>query len=196
MLLLLVPTGALCSCGEDSSADPCAGAATGVPSLEILGAPEEGGASTEPVVDGAPLALIHGPQSGFHVWMNLRIRGMCPSGVRIARRISNAATGDVILAVGERQTFTAAPGDAGAFQLGAAFPFFMCPQSLGYPVRDQLMRAEVQVTDASGRTASASVTMLPTCSADVQGGVYLSDCLCMCAAGGTCMTGDAGSATD
>lgn len=195
-LAMLALASALVSCGDDAGVGPCASTAVGAPTIEILGAPEEGGAGTEPIVEGAPRALVHGPQSGFHVWMNLRIRGMCPSGVRIARRMSDAVTGDVILAVGERVTFTQAPDDATAFQLSSAFPFFMCPQDLGYPIRDRVMRAEVQVTDSRGRTASTTVTMVPTCSADTQGGAYLSDCLCMCAAGGTCMPGDAGTAPD
>ena len=160
----LLPASALCSCGDDD-VDPCAVAPVGPPTLEILGSPEEGGTSTEPIVDGAQRPLIRGAQSGFHLWMNLRIGGMCPSEVRIARRMSDAETGNVIISQGERATFKPTPGDPNVFQLDAAFAFFMCPQSLGYPIRDQLVRAEVQVTDANGRTASAMVTMVPTCSA-------------------------------
>lgn len=152
------------------------------PSLEILGADDEAGTAFVSIVDGDARPLIHGSQSGFHVWMNLRARGVCPARLRLDRRITDVLTGELLSAQGETATLPRSPDDPNVYEFPSAFAFFLCPNTSGLQVRDRLVRVDMKVTDVAGRVAMASVNIVPTCMMSTQGGVYYDACLCICGA--------------
>lgn len=192
-LALLAAAGiALPGCGAEE--DPCVAASEAAPAAVLVGAPEEGGAAVEPLADGDRRPLVRGSQAGFHVWLNVRATGLCPRGVRVARRAVDAETGAVLLAQAERADLvvaTASPADAGpavagTHQLAEAFPLFLCPHALGAPVRERPLRVEVTLTDVRGATVTATRALVPVCDPATQGGAFLEDCRCACQEGAEC----------
>jgi hypothetical protein len=65
---------ALPCCSSSAPFDSCG---VDEPFLDIGSAPVDG-STFLPVEEGQPVELIHGPQGGFHVWLQLRTRNLCP----------------------------------------------------------------------------------------------------------------------
>jgi hypothetical protein len=168
---------------------------TGPSSIVLVGAPEEAGSAVEGLADGDRRALVRGAQAGFHLWINVRASGLCPAGVRVARRVVDAETGTVLLAQADRTDLVAAPASPidgapeipGTHQLAHALPLFLCPHPLGAHVRERPMRVEVTLTDARGLTVSAARPLVPVCDPTTQGGVFTDVCRCACQEGAACL---------
>lgn len=169
-------------CAEEAPlADPCTGSLAEPPSLEILGAPSEGGREVEAIVEDGDRPLIRGMQAGFHLWINLRVRGMCLEQGVITRELYDATTNALLIAQGERANFTPTTGEPFSGRLAEAIAFFACPDPLGARLDGTSVRIRAKVRDRVGRIAEDEVRFFPRCDEAVQDGVFYRNCLCSCA---------------
>jgi hypothetical protein len=142
----------LAACGPD----PC----SGEPSIELGGADDDGGGYVA-FEDGADRNLVYGTQGGFHVWLQLRTRGLCPGSTTLERRAVDTA--------GAVRVYNRGPlplvevGDA--YELPNAERIILCPPTDALPVIDQPLRFEVTATDGEGDTAYAEIHIVPRCPA-------------------------------
>lgn len=141
----------LCACGSD----PCAG--TEEPALEIGGAGDDGGAF-EAFSGGADRDLVYGTQGGYHVWLQVRMRGLCPD-TTIFERSAIDETGAV--RVYTRGMVPFVETDDG-FELPSADRVILCPPNDG-PVVDRPLLLRASVFDDTGRRAEAEISLVPRC---------------------------------
>ncbi|MBX3272526.1 MAG: hypothetical protein KF729_19865 [Sandaracinaceae bacterium] len=147
-------------------ADPCAD--LDAPAL-ALGSSDAAATRFEPFEDGAPLPLVAGPQGGMHVWLSLRLTGLCMEHVRVERRIVDDATEEIVEL--QRGPLRFVEGDApDTWVTAGAIPMILCPTTRS--VVGERFRFAVRAEDSLGRSA---VSMRPFVAACVEGACELCD---------------------
>ncbi len=135
-------------------------------SLEIGAGEEDGGPGFLPLEAGAQLALVAGPQGGFHVYMNLRVQGddaavaFGPNPIvrRAARRSSDGA---LIQRATRREPFIET---VGGFDTSPSLLVILCPTPPGVPIADQTIALDVSVSPPDGGPGvSARAEFVPVC---------------------------------
>lgn len=141
-------------------ADPCADI-SGTPSLLIAGS-DDAAETFETFDDGAERSLIMGTQGGMHVWMQLRIAGLCTAGLDVDRRVeTDDAAGELVDVQRGPLRWVDGP-EPGTFELRAPLTMILCPTTR--PVIDQPFRFAVRAEDAEGRVVIERKPFVAACS--------------------------------
>jgi len=180
---LLVIATALVGCAGDDG--PCQSLPLEGGDLEIGGSPETS-IGFEPFADDADRPLVRGQQGGFHVWLGLQGRGLCPGRTDLEVRVFEQSTDTMPVFFHQPLRFEPAVDDPAVVELPRGIPMFICPSSMaGTPIADATYRVEVVATDVDGRRAASSRTFVPRCDASIQDGAFYDTCRCLC--GDVCM---------
>jgi hypothetical protein len=146
----------LAGCGPDYCAEPA-----GDPSVTIGGA-DMAGARFEAFEPGAQRPLVFGEQGGMHVWMSLRLSGMCPETTNVERRVVGEE--GMVRVFGRGLLMFASAEPDGTFELSSALAMGVCPDPLGRPVIGEPLRFVVSASDAEGRRAEHELAFVPACA--------------------------------
>jgi hypothetical protein len=128
------------------------------------------------VDDGAEFILAPGAQGGFHIWVNLRLRGV--SGELYVEREARRVIDDELVSRAIRQ-YVPVPDDALSnwWENPDAMPSFLCPAPLGIQVNDQELVFEVRVTTEDGTVMAADqMSMTVRCPEGAQAEFCLDIC--------------------
>jgi hypothetical protein len=146
-------------------ASACGGPTSGTGALQLGGAAPDGEGFWPLPGD---VELVPGAQGGFHVWLKLRVSGVAPGRVRLARTARRVSDGRLLLTtegVGEIGPI----GPGGYFEIPAPIPSFLCPSPLGIRVMDERVVFSVEMSDeASAPLGRASAEATPRCPAGDQ----------------------------
>jgi hypothetical protein len=119
-----------------------------------------------PGVDGTDVSLVPGAQSGFHVWLNVRVRGI--AGELALERTARRQRDGVLVFRGLPQLIeipAAARDDW--WESPVAAPAFMCPSPIGIQVFDEALVFEVRLLSDRGDDASVlaedTLVLIPHC---------------------------------
>jgi len=177
-LVLFVLGPILAGCGAEPG--PCDSLPMDGASVEIGGAPE-GALGFEPFDDGADRPLVRGSQGGYHVWLNVRARGLCPTSTRLELRVFEESTDTMVVFQSLPAHLEPSVDVPDSADLPRAIAMIICPALTdGVPVADAVHSVDLSLTDADGRRAEASRRFVPRCDPAVQGGAFLADCRCQC----------------
>lgn len=119
----------------------------------------------EPLPPDGRMTLYYGTQRGYHVWLQTRVSGFCPNGVRLTRTIE-----DPILRH-QYSTLRMVPTGDGRFVFPSAQPTFICPSNTpGVSLVDRPLDVLIEVeehaacdTGLSPRKVEATFHVIPTC---------------------------------
>jgi hypothetical protein len=150
----------------------CDGAHAAALSLEVgTGDPEHPVFNPLPV-DGR-VDLFPGPQQGYHVYLQVRVTGVCPNRFLVKRKIREPGKTQVIRSQEEHLTGLVNLG-GGDLVLPRAQPTFICPSNMpGVQMVDRELDLEVTFEEELGacdsladgaRTITQHVTIVPTCA--------------------------------
>lgn len=167
------------ACGGGGDELSCPDLPMGSVTLELGGSGEEG-ATFAPFDDGSERPLIFGTQGGFHVWLWVRARGLCPGSAAFTLRASDEETGQEVLLQEHRLVLDPVGSEEGSSTVRSALPLILCPNSVGQSVPDRPLNVVVEVEDADGRIGTAETSFVPVCDPSVQGGSFIDQCLCLC----------------
>lgn len=149
---------------------------TGEPALDI-GSAASAGTTFSPIEADHAVELVRGPQGGFHIWLQLRARNLCPEHLTIQRSTA-WSDGTEITEASESLSLIEASDPAlaelGWRELPAARPAILCPASrnvTGVPIL-----LKVAVVDSADRSAAAESIVVPACPTGEDAG----DCGTMC----------------
>ncbi|WP_428263187.1 hypothetical protein [Haliangium sp.] len=145
----------------------CGGGSDG--DVELLaGTSDANGNGFVEVDDGTPLTLIPGAQGGFHIWLNMRVRGV--SGRLYVERQARRVSDDALVFRGLLQLVDVpAEADTEWWESPIAAPAFMCPSPIGIQVFDEPLRFEVHLLDSDENLlATDAVVIIPRCPEDDQ----------------------------
>ena len=120
--------------------------------------------------------LVHGVQGGYHLFFDLRVRGLEPGQVLVERAVYDAA-GTLLLLNKDRRDLVPSASDADWLESAAPVPFILCPSPFvmyGVP-----LRFDFAVTDDNDHHVAGSLTVTPHCPQD-----SASLCQMICAANG------------
>lgn len=140
------------------------------------GSAGDDGAGFLAVADGTDVTLIPGAQSGFHVWLHMRIRGV--SGRLTVERSARRQRDGALVFRGLPQRVEV-PGAAldGWWEAPTASPAFMCPSPIGIRVFDEALVFEVRLLDAGDQLLAADdLVLIPHCPEDGQAAFCLEIC--------------------
>lgn len=150
----------LCCVAAIGCADPCADV-SGTPALTLAGS-NQAGDTIEPFDDGGDRPLIAGPQGGMHVWLFVRMRGICPTEAQVDRRVLVDAT-DEIVDVQRGPGRFVQDEEPGTFVTTDPFTMFMCPAAR--TIIGERFRFSVRVEDADGLVAMGEKPFVAACVA-------------------------------
>jgi hypothetical protein len=131
------------------------------------------GPAFTPLPEGGVAALFAGPQGGYHVYMQVRARGICPNRVVYGRTIREPGGTEAIRQQTEKVPMVS--GGNGTWVLPRAQPTFICPSTTaGVAVAnrdlevDVLVEEDLRPADAAllpdgPRSLTQQVTLHPTC---------------------------------
>lgn len=141
-----------------------------------LGSAAADGTGWIEVADGTEVELIPGAQGGFHVWINIAVRGI--SGELYIERSARRASDGTLVFRGLRQPIEVPPEAADEWwQSPAAAPAFMCPSPIGIQVNDQELVFQVSLySEDDIELATDQLILLPRCP----GGDQSRFCLDIC----------------
>lgn len=146
----------------DGSPDSSPGGDAGLARIEA-GTADLAGDGFVPIADGSDATLIPGAQSGFHVWLNVRVHGIAGE-LRIERAARRQRDGALVFR-GLAQRFDvpeAALDDW--WESPMASPAFMCPSPIGIQVFDETLVFEVRLLDLSDAiVAEDTLILVPRC---------------------------------
>lgn len=131
-----------------------------------------------PLRDGDSIALSIPPQGGFVIYAGARARNLRACGVVMSAHLIDPQTGLALTNLDGRpsdllQETSGYWGPATA-DLEFDLPNIpACPDALGVGIADREASLEVTVTDAAGKTAKASVRVVPRCNGQP-------GCACIC----------------
>ena len=159
----LVALGGLLALVALALAAGCGSPEESLPAELVLGGAAYDGSGFVAAEDGADAELIPGAQGGFHVWLNMRVRGVAGQVYveRQARRVSD----DTLVFRGIREVIEI-PEDAlnNWWQPDNAAPAFMCPSPIGIRVFDEPLRLTVELKDQDeALLAQDEWTVVPRC---------------------------------
>jgi hypothetical protein len=130
--------------------------------------------------DGTDVSLVPGAQSGFHVWLNVRVRGIAGELMieRAARRQRDGAL--VFRGLPQRLEVPDTALDAW-WESPVASPAFMCPSPIGIQVFDETLVFEVRLLDPEAAEGEAplaedTLVLIPHCPAGEQAEFCVSIC--------------------
>ena len=179
LFVSMVVMGIACDgAGNSNAPAPCTNSG-GVAELE-LGTGLEEGVEYLSLADGAQVPLMFGQQQGFHVWVHLRMNGVCGNGLRIERLATAKESGRILLSSMEILNVVPAvdgvAAAAGWLQLPASLPTFLCPPVMGEPIIGKPIDLRVRIQDELGRSAETQKTVYPFCPEGPSRSVCLSTC--------------------
>lgn len=130
--------------------------------------------------DGTDVSLVPGAQSGFHVWLNVRVRGI--AGELAIERAARRQSDGVLVFRGLPQRFEvpdAALDDW--WESPVAAPAFMCPSPIGIQVFDEALVFEVRLLDPEAEEGASplaedTLVLIPHCPAGEQAEFCVSIC--------------------
>ncbi len=152
-LLLLLLSALVSACIEVPEAEPTL----------TLGSAPASGVGFVSADDGQSVELIPGAQSGFHVWLAMRIEGL--EGQVFVEHEARRVRDEALVLRGQRRSLDI-PSDAlmAPWEPENASPAFMCPSPLGLQVFDEEIVYRVRVTNADDELlADASIRLTPRC---------------------------------
>ena len=182
---------ALTACGEAGSATatPCApaggpGAAPAI--VEVL--ENDGLGALSVVAPDGPVNLRPPFQGGHVLFVGARVTGLCPTDLVVSGRVVDPATGEVVsrdarggVTLVERGDGTMAPDPQ---DLSAVANIVLCPETTGLrDIEGTTLTLELRVSDAQGRQADTTLTVVPTCGGLVDV-TARETCTCECTRGG------------
>ena len=151
--------------GPDAGTD--AGPDAGVARIEA-GTADLAGNGFVPIADGSDATLIPGAQSGFHVWLNVRVHGI--AGELRIERAARRQRDDTLVFRGLAQRLDVPEAALGAWwESPIASPAFMCPSPIGIQVFDETLVFEVRLLDLEGTVlAEDTLVLVPRCPTSEQ----------------------------
>jgi hypothetical protein len=130
--------------------------------------------------DGTDVFLVPGAQSGFHVWLNVRVHGI--AGELMIERAARRQRDGVLVFRGLPQRMEV-PDTAldDWWESPVASPAFMCPSPIGIQVFDEALVFEVRLLDPEADEGAAplaedTLVLIPHCPADEQAEFCMSIC--------------------
>lgn len=160
-------------CPEDDDAD-CRGSHD-VPFEIEIGTGDPTGPDFTPLPDDGAASLYPGPQGGYHVYLQVRAKGMCPNRVIYERTLREPGGDDVIRNQIQKVPFV--DGGDGWWVLPRSEPTFVCPSTAsGVATGDRDLDLEVTLTEElkpcdeeagltdAPRSLTEHVTIHPTCA--------------------------------
>ncbi|RMH37095.1 MAG: hypothetical protein D6689_21405 [Deltaproteobacteria bacterium] len=148
------------ACGGPEPAEP--DAAPPVADLAI-GTARADGTGFVDVAPGGDVALVPGSQGGFHVWVNVRVRGAAGPLVlwRSARRASDGA---LVLAASRTAVDVPAAAMETWWEPAAAAPSFLCPAPVGIDIDGEPLEFSVELATGDGDVlGTAAAVWVPRC---------------------------------
>jgi hypothetical protein len=172
----LIATG----CGDAPGAvAPDAGIDAGPVEIEA-GTAGDNGIGYAATEDGTDVSLVPGAQSGFHVWLNVRVHGI--AGELMIERAARRQRDGVLVFRGLPQRLEV-PDTAldDWWESPAASPAFMCPSPIGIQVFDEALVFEVRLLDPEAAEGGAplaedTLVLIPHCPLDEQAEFCVSIC--------------------
>jgi hypothetical protein len=165
-----------CGAGPDAGPDAAPDARPAGTARVEAGTADLAGNGFVPIADGSDATLIPGAQSGFHVWLNVRVQGIAGE-LRIERAARRQRDGALVFR-GLPQRFEV-PGDAldRWWESPVASPAFMCPSPIGIQVFDETLVFEVRLLDRTDAViAEDTLVLVPRCPTTDQGAFCRSIC--------------------
>jgi hypothetical protein len=152
---------------------------TGTPSPVTLsvGTTDSAGAGFYPLSGDQP--LVFGAQSGFHVWLQVRIAGRAPGAVLLELATSRASDGAAILAASWPEDVDEL-GAEGYWQLPGPLPAFLCPSPQGVQVYDREVRVGVKLVERAGLDSLAESSAVATPHCPTGDAEELASCMSLC----------------
>jgi hypothetical protein len=139
--------------GKDSKLDPAKD-----PMVEVGGATDAGKGFIDWSDGQSSPAILRGPQGGQHIWVSVRARNVHPKKLRMAITMFIEETGKRVIPGRVTVTSTLKPDKDGWFLYQGVPSFVKCPcQIVG-----KKLRAELEIIDLYGRTASNEVWLSST----------------------------------
>lgn len=130
--------------------------------------------------DGTDVFLVPGAQSGFHVWLNVRVRGI--AGELMIERAARRQRDNVLVFRGLPQRMEV-PDTAldDWWESPVASPAFMCPSPIGIKIFDETLVFEVRLLDPDAEEgapplAEDTLVLIPHCPEDEQAEFCVSIC--------------------
>jgi hypothetical protein len=130
--------------------------------------------------DDTDVFLVPGAQSGFHVWLNVRVRGI--AGELMIERAARRQRDGVLVFRGLAQRLEV-PDTAldDWWESPEASPAFMCPSPIGIQVFDEALIFEVRLLDPEAAEGDAplaedTLVLIPHCPAGEQAEFCVSIC--------------------
>jgi hypothetical protein len=130
--------------------------------------------------DGTDVVLVPGAQSGFHVWLNVRVHGI--AGELMIERAARRQRDGVLVFRGLPQRMEV-PDTAldDWWESPVASPAFMCPTPIGIQVFDETLVFEVRLLDPEADEgapplAEDTLVLIPHCPTDEQAEFCMSIC--------------------
>lgn len=130
--------------------------------------------------DGTDVLLVPGAQSGFHVWLNVRVRGIAGR-LMIERAARRQRDGTLVFrGLPQRMDVPDAAVDDW-WESPVAAPAFMCPSPIGIQIFDEALVFEVRLLDPDAPDeapplAEDTLVLTPHCPADEQAAFCVSIC--------------------
>ncbi|ACY15857.1 hypothetical protein [Haliangium ochraceum] len=182
-MLALLPAWLAAGCGADDDppavvdaapdATPDARPPTGA--LE-LGTAAGDGSGFIAVEDGAEVSLIPGAQSGFHVYINMRVRGVAGT-VLVERTARRQRDGSLVFRGIRREREIPEEARADWWESPTADTAFMCPSPIGIQVYDEAIVFQTRLLlEDESVVAEDELVLLVRCPEEQQRDFCLSIC--------------------
>ncbi len=163
----------VCGCGGQAA--PCPRApydcsnAHDVPVTIEIGTGDPDLAEWTPLPADGALELHDGPQGGYHVYLQARVRGLCPSAIEFSRTLR--APGDALVLRRQMSLVRMVDDGDGSWIFPRAQATFVCPPEVsGVDMAGRALEVEALLTDVPGchddfdpRSGGATATIVPTC---------------------------------
>lgn len=153
------------ACGGASASEPDASVDAGpAGSAElVMGSAMYSGESFVAVDDGAEVELIPGAQGGFHVWINVRIRG-AQGNLYLQRDARRVRDGELVSRGLPYLIEVPAEALEHAWESPYAAPAFMCPAPLGLNIIDEELVFTATLSNAEDQVlATDELVLIPRC---------------------------------
>jgi hypothetical protein len=182
-VVLLVLAGCLTGCpGDDDDSGPCpaeddvdCAGSHDVPIEFEVGTGDPTGSTFTALPDDGVASLYPGPQGGYHVYLQVRARGLCPNRVVYERTLREPGQTEVIR--NQVQKVPLVDGGDGSWVLPRSEPTFVCPSlTPGVATAGRDLDLEVTLTEElkscdqlagltdAPRSLTQHVTIHPTCA--------------------------------
>ena len=136
----------------------------------IVGGADRDGLGYVELTDGQDVELRPGAQGGFHVWINLELRGMSGD-LYVEREARRESDGQLVLAATRNLLVVPEEAETTFWHDDRGAAAFMCPAPVGIQIYDTRLRITARITNGERDDekivfGEGSVAVVPRCPAD------------------------------